>query len=702
MSFDSIPASAAIAGNLEPFKTNTEELVNTRFDNGISYSDQALDKALETADAIKVLAKDLDTVNISLEPLDDLANIANDIRALVGELEVLGVEPGDLSDLADSMTRITGIIDAFDDPFSIDLDALTSAEQVIQNIMTQIYEIVPTDFTTSGLAAYTGAENAIDGIKNGIQPMQPVEINNVVLTDATKAIDKIEGMADDSVSNDPAVEAALRELDIDIPSISRPPIATTRPKINDFDINLGDLIPPVLSFVWAEEARYTSALRSLLESEISADLGGAQVISSTVEDAMMAREQERDLETLSDAKARVAAEWGEFNWPLPDGILVYNMNQLDIAHENKMLDKSRAIQEQTEKLALENMWKAREIGSQMERDMMVYVAGMMQRKLEAAKVEIEATVEMFKLKAVAIEAKMKMFLAMVDMYRADVDMAMKEMQLDITVVEANVRLKVAKAQLMVEKVRLLLTDLGERNRIKLGAAEAIQRVSEKTTDAKIEEGRMVIAQFTELAKIKLGAMDAIDKVVVSRTAAYGENVKLAINEYLEQMRLRMQGMNNIEGIVSSKAKTLMTQIGASVSQFSERIRARLTGVEAATKVGAIEENLLIENSRLQLNEFLENMKLKLGSAEILDRIGNQKAMLVIEKAKAEINQYLEQVRLKLGAMQAVAQTLSQVAAGAMAGISATAHISSSDSTATGATVSYQGQETIYRDETPNE
>ena len=89
--------------------------------------------------------------------------------------------------------------------------------------------------------------------------------------------------------------------------------------------------------------------------------------------------------------------------------------------------------------------------------------------------------------------------------------------------------------------------------------------------------------------------------------------------------------------------------------------------------------------------FSENVKQLIG-----------KANLIAEIAKTEIAEFVDNNRIRISAMQSAGQLSANLAAGALSGVSAQAHISSSDSVNASGSVSYQGQETIYKDMTPLE
>lgn len=143
---------------------------------------------------------------------------------------------------------------------------------------------------------------------------------------------------------------------------------------------------PDEGLVLEDETDYDSALLDLLKEKLTDVLNGngATLISSALTDQIWYRETEQGKLANQEAKEKQAAEWAERGLDLPGGGLFHMTSQIETEFQNKLLDKARAIAEESRKLEIENMWKAIDNTRQLEVSLIELHNRYWQRKLDAA------------------------------------------------------------------------------------------------------------------------------------------------------------------------------------------------------------------------------------------------------------------------------------------------------------------------------
>ena len=196
----------------------------------------------------------------------------------------------------------------------------------------------------------------------------------------------------------------------------------------------------------------------------------------------------------------------------------------------------------------------------------------------------------------------------------------------------------------------------------------------------------LMAYQTDMMNRKLDAAKFTVSSAIERFKVIAEYVATKVRIF----EAVIDGFKARVGFEGDKAKTdlLITQADLeNVKLVNEKVGLEIEKV----KVESIVSNTEVERVKTEVELF--DSKVKQASTILTEKI---------ERARVIISQYMEQQKLRLSALGEAGKVAATVAAGALTGVSAQAHISSSDSLNASGSVSYQGQETKYTDETPSE
>jgi hypothetical protein len=330
------------------------------------------------------------------------------------------------------------------------------------------FDSVPsTSAVASNLAPFR--TNADDLVNERFQ--YALDYADQAFADALEVFDSIKQMAGDI--DTVSIDLMLEDYDLNTPDFS----SFSIPDPEDYGVEVGQLDPPTLSFNWNDESIYTSDLLSELKSKCSTDMAGGTGISSSVENDMINRETERDTLINQAAVTNVEADFAEYGWEMPDGVLGYNLTQVHTEYQNKRTDKSRDIRIESFNLAQKNIQFATGIASEVEKNLMTYQSGMMQRKLEAAKALIDGSVAIFRAQVEFLMSKAKIYETVVEAYKARIELEAEKAKVDIAIFDAKVRQVLGRAQVLIAKAQALISQYIEQNKLRLAAMEEAGKIA---------------------------------------------------------------------------------------------------------------------------------------------------------------------------------------------------------------------------------
>lgn len=281
--------------------------------------------------------------------------------------------------------------------------------------------------------------------------------------------------------------AALEYLKSEVESLPFREAATT---IEQFGLNVSVLLTepaPVAPVITYEdfnmtldytESAYTSSLLDTIKTSLLADLnGGGTGLSANVEADMWIREAERDALLNQDTKDQITAEWAERGLPLPDGILAGNLSKVDIEYQNKKLDKSRAISEETRKLAIQNLQFSKDTSIKLEAIALTHFGSVANRALDVYKTKVTAFISEYEMNLKEISTRVEVYKAQADVFVAEVQAAGTLAQTEINLFNARIAQAYNTAMIASKNVELNIEELKAANALKINAIQGVTQVA---------------------------------------------------------------------------------------------------------------------------------------------------------------------------------------------------------------------------------
>jgi len=170
--------------------------------------------------------------------------------------------------------------------------------------------------------------------------------------------------------------------------------------------------PPTDGLIYDEDANYSDSLFNSFDQKLQSTLSNVStLLNSSIENAILQREKERDILINQDAVNAKASEWADRGCELPGGGLFTSIGQVSVDYQNALLTKSRDIAVESRKLEISNMHKLIEEINKFEEIRMQYKSGYWQRRLDAAKALLDRAnivfsgqIEIIKNKALVYQA----------------------------------------------------------------------------------------------------------------------------------------------------------------------------------------------------------------------------------------------------------------------------------------------------------
>jgi hypothetical protein len=296
-------------------------------------------------------------------------------------------------------------------------DAVASAQSLLEDIADALPGRPP---------YFTPAEFPTDIPDIGIDAEEPERpnIENLV-DDAT-----IPEIGDIGIPDEPVVslpdEPTIDDIDLPTPpSVDIVPFALDFPEdTTDFDVQ---------PFEYTE-SEYTSALNDAVKAKLLYDVeNGGTGLDPEVETAIFERQNERDLIALEEAIQNLKAEWAKSGFPLPNGVLNAQIQDLYEKYQLTREDRSREVTIKQAELAQNNTQFAVTSGLQYESMMIQHAENVANRALDAAKSTVtlgiafynaqidrfKTELEAYRVGAQAYESQIRAELAKVEVYKAE-------------------------------------------------------------------------------------------------------------------------------------------------------------------------------------------------------------------------------------------------------------------------------------------
>lgn len=243
-------------------------------------------------------------------------------------------------------------------------------------------------------------------------------------------------------------------------------------KESDYILNIPD------ELVWNySEDPYTSDLLLKLQARLKNIIVNGGGALASIEDDIFARETERDALVNEDAKTKAADNWAKRNFELPGVGLFSAITQVDVEYQNKRLDKSRAIAEESRKAEIQMEQNAFAEANKIEATTMDWNSKHNDRKLEAAKAIIQYGLSIITAKLQVLDAKVKAYNLVVQAYVARVEATKAVIDAFTSVTDAKVRYYVAKVQAAIAELDAKVKEMQARAGIIVDADKAQAQIA---------------------------------------------------------------------------------------------------------------------------------------------------------------------------------------------------------------------------------
>ena len=306
---------------------------------------------------------------------------------------------------------------------------------------------------------YDQVEGFIDGVKLQAQDAYSTAIGILNGLAAFTGFDPI----DTDVDWD-AIEIPIRSWDLG-------PLPT-KPVLDPLD-------DPPISFEYTETP-YVSSLLNALKSKLLYDiLNFGTGLSESVENAMYDREKERDQRALSDTVDRIATRWSESGFTLPDGILTAMTSMADVEYQNKLSDKSRKIEEDSFKIAMDHQHFILTTSSSLEDVLMKMNGETNKNKILAATAILEAGIKIFEAQVKEQLSKVELYKAEAQAYEANANAIGAIAKADSAIIEARIAYNSARANVALKQIEMQIKQLEVQLGITSSIAKAIADVASR-------------------------------------------------------------------------------------------------------------------------------------------------------------------------------------------------------------------------------
>lgn len=298
-----------------------------------------------------------------------------------------------------------------------------------------------------------------------------------VLDDLGKlTIDQIDLPEITPLSDDPSIEG----------SISLPIYATAEGV---------PTIPQDVNFAYSEDP-YISTLLDTLKGKLYVWLNdGVTGLSMATREVMFLKGSEKEVLLKQEFRDKLASEWAERGLDLPDGVLMNALAGIDSEYQDKQLEKTRKITEESQKTAIETNRLVIEQTRQVETTLMAYASGREDRKIRVAEGILKASSDI-------IDVLMKYYNSL-----ADVD-------------KANARIYSA-----------YVSALSSLNSAKAGLMSTIISAKSQVAEAqvKVDEANLSLNMQDGLLQATAKAMEANAKASLAGSAISGVNVNVQVS-----------------------------------------------------------------------------------------------------------------------------------------------------------------------------
>lgn len=389
-----------------------------------------------------------------------------------------------------------------------------------------------------------------------------------------------------------------------------------------------DIIAPVNNFSFSE-AMYNSDLLEALRTKLINDVvNGGTGLGADVEDAIWSRNEERDKLALQEGKDRVSDEWATRGFPLPDGVLTTQLQELEKQYNDARLTASKDISIKQAELALQNTHFIIEKAVALEGQLMTYTSQMCQRSLDAAKASVEMSIAIFNASVARYQAHLEAYKVEASVYEIRIRAALARAEIYKTQIEAA-KLTVDMNMALIELYKAQLAGIDALIKCYVASMEGA-KVKTDIERLKLEAFKAKVEGYQALINCNLVQFQAYDSAIkgeVAKAQLYGEQVQ-AYKARVEASKIEADIATEEAKVMSEVQKNKVLSYSATVDAFkakveSEKVRieglvegykGEVEGFKAETQAEAARVQALVATYDSVVRKYAADVQYHVGSA----------------------------------------------------------------------------------------
>jgi hypothetical protein len=483
-------------------------------------------------------------------------------------------------------------------------------------------------------------------VQNMVKPTMPVDLNRILSEDPSK--------------QQPIITAKT----INPPPNLIPPDFTAT-------LDISGIAFPYKSLNYTE-VPYTSILKDRLQAyALDVLSNGGTGVNTAVEDAMFNRDIERANQANADAKNKAISEWAGRGAEMLDDDILDMVARIDIEFLMKRLEVSRDILIKAWELEQANVFKSLDISIGLETQLINLSNSVAQRALEALKTSCDIQIQICEVEYKRFNMKLEEFKTRFQIWETKYKAEMTKVEF-YNAYLASMKLSVEIDQSKIDLFGKLIGIYQSR----IDAAKtAIQAKVEEFEfeKVKLEVFKGDVQVFLAKAQLK----SAEYQWMQAKIAGEESKVKLWATE-IEGYKADLAGIEAKQNIGVENMKALLTYNDGLLKKQSGEVEVYKTQSEVGIQKSEVGiKGLAVESDVFKgiamAYETLGGLVVKEYDANIQEAIA--KAQLQLKNIEIEISNYEKLKTLLIGTLDSTTKVLAQGVAGALASVSAQAHMS---------------------------
>lgn len=449
--------------------------------------------------------------------------------------------------------------------------------------------------------------------------------------------------------NMPAVPSAPTLTLPDVPlfaSVALPEAPLTEIPLFDAVADFGDVTAPTHQFEFAER-EYSSELLDATKAKILYDItNGGYGIDDADERRLWDRAREREI-MLADSRLQdLARTHAARGFPMPNGAFYAQQEAARQEARATVSTLSRDIMIKKADMYVENRRFMIEAATKLESVLINYYAGMAERALNAARLQVELGVAVFNAQVMRFQAKLDEYktyasvfesrirasLTVVEIYKAQVEGA--RLTVETQKLHADVyqtQINGINAMINLYKTQMEAAQIAANiEKLKLDAFRSEVEVYGEQVRAKAAEFSMFRDQIQgELAKVQV--YDASVRAYGARIGALETKAKIAdvtarteiaqSSATLERYRTEMEAYKTEVGVATEKIRSTLQRYGSDLQAYATHMDAvkagaliHVQGDDLRVKAYAAESAVLAERMKTVIDHLLKYMDTYAGAS----------------------------------------------------------------------------------------